>query len=162
MAQAHTLAGQPRSSQLCPSVELEQSMPSETAAISPFVDQLMAFITMFREMDGSEFEIEVALREAVANAVIHGNQLDPHKRVCVSCRCSTDGEVSLTVRDEGQGFDSSTIPDPTAPENRLTARGRGIYMMRVLMDEVSFEDGGVAVHMRKKSKSVAAERRGSE
>jgi serine/threonine-protein kinase RsbW len=115
------------------------------------VDQLMAFITKFREVDGSEIEIEIALREAVANAVIHGNHEDPRKRVHVSCHCRADGEVSLTVRDQGQGFDSTAIPDPTAPENRLSARGRGIYIMRVLMDEVSFEDCGVAVHMRKKS-----------
>ena len=62
-----------------------------------------------------------------------------------------DGEVSITVRDEGRGFDAATVQDPTAPDNRLLTHGRGIYLMKTLMDEVSFEDGGSAVRMRKAS-----------
>src|SRR6266851_4299719 len=61
-----------------------------------------------------------------------------------------DGEVTITVEDEGQGFDSETVPDPTAPENRLLTCGRGIYLMKTLMDEVRFERGGAVVHMQKK------------
>jgi serine/threonine-protein kinase RsbW len=70
-----------------------------------------------------------------------------------------DGEVWISVRDEGPGFDSSAVSDPTTPESRLVDHGRGIYLMRALMDEVSFEESGVVVYMRKKSNIPGAERR---
>jgi serine/threonine-protein kinase RsbW len=134
-----------------PFVELRQSLPSQIAIISLFVDQLMYFITRFRTPDGSELNIEAALHEALANAIVHGNQQDPRKLVCVACRCTTDGEVSLTVQDEGQGFDTAAILDPTTPKNRLLPHGRGIYLMKTLMDDVCFEEGGAVVFMRKAS-----------
>ena len=132
-------------------VELHQSFPSQVQAISPFVDQAMDFIAQSRRKDGSETDIEIALSEALENAIVHGNREDPHKSVYVTCRCSPGGEVSIVVQDEGQGFDTDTLPDPTAPENRLRTSGRGIYLMRTLMDEVRFEKGGAAIHMCKKS-----------
>jgi serine/threonine-protein kinase RsbW len=110
----------------------------------------MVFINRFRNVDGSEIDIEIALREALTNAVIHGNHEDPANRVYVVCRCSTDGNVSITIRDQGQGFDSRAVPDPTAPETLLSTHGRGIYLMRAFMDEVCFEEGGSVVYMRKK------------
>jgi serine/threonine-protein kinase RsbW len=93
--------------------------------------------------------------------VVHGNREDPNKYVYVVCRCNIDGEVSITVRDQGQGFDGASIPDPTAPENRMRTHGRGIYVMRALMDEVAFDQGGVVVRTRKKpnSGSSAADQR---
>ena len=134
-----------------PFVELRQSLPSQIAIISPFVDQLMHFIARFRNPDGSELDLETALHEALANAIVHGNREDPRKLVWVVCRCTTDGEVSLMVQDEGQGFDTATVLDPTTPENRLLPHGRGIYLMKTLMDEVCFEQGGALVFMRKTS-----------
>ena len=150
MAYTHALSLVPRTFRSVPFVELRQSLPSQIAAISPFVDQFMRFIAKFRAVDGSEVDIDMALREALANAIVHGNQEDPRKRVSVACRCTTDGEVSITVQDEGQGFDSGLVPDPTVSENRLLTYGRGIYLMKTLMDEVSFEQGGALVYMRKK------------
>lgn len=104
-----------------------------------------------RTADGSELNIEAALHEALANAIVHGNQEDPRKLVGVACRCTTDGEVSLTVQDEGQGFDTDAVVDPTTPENRLLPNGRGIYLMKALMDDVCFEQGGAVVCMHKAS-----------
>jgi serine/threonine-protein kinase RsbW len=130
---------------------LQQSLPSRIAIISPFLDQLMRFIARFRNRDGSELNIETALREALTNAIIHGNQEDRRKRAYVTCRCSTDGEVAVTIQDQGQGFNPDGVPDPTAAENRLLPHGRGIYLMRTLMDEVRFEQGGALVYMRKAS-----------
>lgn len=145
-----------------PLVEWRQSLPSQIEAISPLVDQVMRFVLNFRNADGSEVEIEMALREALANAVVHGNHENSYKRVFVECRCYMDGEVSITVRDEGAGFDRSTVPDPTAPENRLFTHGRGIYLMKTLMDEVSFEKGGAEVRIRKKSRAGSAAQRRAE
>ena len=134
-----------------PFVDLHQSLPSQLQAISPFVDELMHFIAKARSEDGSEMDIEIALREALENAIVHGNGEEPHKRVYVTCRCTPGGEVSITVQDEGRGFDTDTLPDPTTLENRLRTSGRGIYLMKTLMDEVCFEKGGTAVYMRKKA-----------
>jgi serine/threonine-protein kinase RsbW len=133
-----------------PFVELRQSFPSRGEAISPFVDQLMHFIARFRDVHSSEAGIELALREALANAVIHGNHEDPHKRVFISCRCTTNGEVSIKIQDEGQGFESGAVPDPTTVENRLRTSGRGIYLMRTFMDDVHFEERATVVCMHKK------------
>lgn len=136
-------------------IELRQSLPSQIWIISPFVDQLMPFIARFRSSDGGELNIELALREALANAIVHGNHEDPSKRVYVVCRCATDGEVSITVQDEGDGFDSDAVADPTTPENRLRPHGRGIHLMKTLMDDVQFEQGGAVVHLRKASNTSA-------
>src|ERR1700753_1537132 len=117
-------------------VEFRQSFPSQIQAIPPFVDQLMQFIARSRSKDGSETNIEIALSEVLENAVVHGNEENPDKRVSVTCRVAPDGEVSITVQDEGQGFDASTLPDPTTPQNWLLTSGRGIYLMKAFMDEV--------------------------
>jgi serine/threonine-protein kinase RsbW len=133
-----------------PCIELERSLPSEVAAISPFVDKLMLLMRKCGCVPEGESEVEIALREALANAVIHGNHENPLKLVYVTCRCEPD-EVSIAVKDEGQGFDISTMADPTAPENIRSVHARGIYLMKMLMDEVRFEEGGVVVRMRKRA-----------
>jgi len=151
MAYAQALSLRAPAFRSVPFVELKQSLPSRVSIISPLVEQLMRFIARFRNSDGSELDIEMALREVLANAIVHGNQQDPRKSVYVACRCTTDGEVSVTVQDEGQGFDADLVVDPTAQENRLLTHGRGIYLMRTLMDEVCFEQGGSVVYLYKAS-----------
>lgn len=125
MAQTHTLSLLPCISDGVSFVELRQSFPSQLQTISPFVDQLMRFVAKSRRKDGSEMDIEIALSEALENAIVHGNGEDPHKLVSVTCRCTPKGEVSITVQDEGQGFDTGTLLNPTAPENRLRTPGAG-------------------------------------
>jgi anti-sigma regulatory factor (Ser/Thr protein kinase) len=152
----------PRNGHSVPFIELRQTVASQVAAISPLADQLMRFILRFRSADGSEIDIELALHEALANAVIHGNAESSSKRMYVTCRCYMDGEVSITVRDEGRGFDTRGVPDPTARGHLLFTHGRGIYLMKVLMDEVCFAEGGALVMMRKRSNAGSAERRKRE
>jgi len=159
MAHTQSLSLLPRNAHSGPFIELRQSLSSKVAVISPFVDQLMHFILKFRSPDGTEADIEMALHEALANAVIHGNSENTCKRIYVECRCYMDGEVSITVRDEGRGFDRSAVLDPTVLENLLFTHGRGIYLMKTLMDEVSFEEGGAVVMMRKKSNANSADQR---
>jgi serine/threonine-protein kinase RsbW len=159
MAHTKSLSLLPRNGHSVPFVELRQSLPSKVAVISPFADQLMYFILKFRSADGTEADIEMALHEALVNAVIHGNGENSCKRIYVECRCYMEGEVAITVRDEGRGFDPSVLVDPTFRENLLIKHGRGIYLMKTLMDEVSFEEGGAVVMMRKKSNANSAEQR---
>ncbi len=80
---------------------------------------------------------------------------DPRSHVYVRFGCKSH-EVSIAVKDEGRGFDLNKMPDPTAPENIGSVRGRGIYLMKALMDEVRFEEGGVVVHMRKSTGHATA------
>src|SRR5262249_49636051 len=122
--------------------------------ISPFIEHLMRFIARFRGIATNNFEIEIAVREALANAIVHGNQEDPYKHVFVKCRCGADGDTSITIEDEGNGFRSNSVPDPTLPENQLQTHGRGLYLIKMFMDEVDFEQGGSVVHMRKKANAV--------
>jgi serine/threonine-protein kinase RsbW len=77
-----------------PCIETELSLRSEVAAISPFVDKLMFLIKRCRCAPGNETDIEIALREALSNAVIHGNHEDPRKLVYVSCRCQAEEGIS--------------------------------------------------------------------
>ena len=132
-------------------IGLRNILPNDIGIVSPFVDQLMRFISKFGMADESNYEIELALREALVNAIVHGNQNDPRKCIYVKCRCSLDGDVSLTVEDEGSGFAHDMVPNPTSPDNRLRTSGRGIYLIRTLMDEVDFGQGGSVVHMRKRA-----------
>lgn len=136
-----------------PFVELHHDFASRVSAISPSIDRLMKFIRFFMGKAGTatqdEDDIENAVQEAFSNAVLHGNHENPEKQVHVSCRCSLDGEVQISIRDEGEGFDGES-PDPTTPERRLLTHGRGIHIMKAIMDEVSFEKNGTVVRMRKR------------
>ena len=131
-----------------PHIALECSLPSEVTAISPFVDKLMFLLRTCSCVPEGVRDVEIALREALANAIIHGNHEDRRKHVHVICRCGPD-EVSIAIKDEGSGFDIDKVPDPTAPENIGSVHGRGIHVMKALMDEVRFEEGGAFIYMRK-------------
>ena len=156
MIETHDIERATSNSSSAPFVELHQAFPSSVAAISPFADQLMRFIKRFTLSFGAaketEDEVEIAINEALTNAVTHGNQENPEKQVHVACRCSMDGELLITVRDEGEGFDSRAVPDPTEAQKLLLTHGRGLYIMRTLMDEVSFEENGTVVLIRKRMK----------
>jgi len=132
-------------------LEIDAWMPSEIKAISPLVERLMRLIEGSHCITGEEPAVELALREALNNAVVHGNRLDAHKLVHVRCRCRVGEGVSLIVSDQGQGFDPSAVPDPLAVENLDLEHGRGIHIMKLAMDEVSFERRGTEVHLCKRA-----------
>jgi anti-sigma regulatory factor (Ser/Thr protein kinase) len=135
----------------CSALEIEAWMPSEVEAISPLVNRLMRLIEGSRCVTGSESAVELALREALSNAVLHGNGMDAHKFVQVRCQCESGRGVCIIVTDQGRGFDPSAVPNPLSVERLEAEHGRGIHLMKVAMDEVTFERGGTEVHMRKGS-----------
>jgi serine/threonine-protein kinase RsbW len=112
--------------QIGPCIELERSSPSELAAISPLVDRLMLLLRKCCCVPQGESDVEIALHEALGNAIIHGNHENPRKRVYIRCRCEPD-RVSITIKDEGRGFDITKMSDPTVPQNVASVHGRGIY-----------------------------------
>jgi len=124
---------------------------SEITLISPLVDWLMRLIAGSDCVSGKEDLVELALREALNNAILHGNRLDARKLVHVRCRCEPNKGVCIVVRDRGGGFDPNKVPDPLAFRDLSAEHGRGIHLMRFAMDDVSFERGGTEVHMRKQS-----------
>jgi serine/threonine-protein kinase RsbW len=81
--------------------------------------------------------LTIAAREAIANAIKHGNRMDPNKKVSVDLSLVDDTFI-MKVTDEGEGFDLSTIPDPRNPENLMKAKGRGIYYIKTFMDDVEY------------------------
>jgi serine/threonine-protein kinase RsbW len=98
--------------------------------------------------------VGVAVRESVINAIKHGNHNDQSKLVHVEFTSSTEpGELAVSIRDEGEGFDAQAVADPLAPENMLKSSGRGIFLMRNFMDDVELRrvpGGGMEVRMVKK------------
>ncbi len=86
----------------------------------------------------------VGLTEALSNAMLYGNNSDPEKRVRVEVTIKLE-EVSVRVTDQGMGFDPAMVPDPTLPDNITKSGGRGIFLMKALMDEVEFNDRGNSV-----------------
>jgi hypothetical protein len=111
----------------------------------------MSQIAPSRCVDGKEDFVERALRGAVSNGILHGNRPEPPKLVHLRCCCVGNVGVFVAGRDQGPGFDRGAIPNPLAVENLEAEHGRGIRLMKVAADEVSFEGGGTEVHIRRKS-----------
>ena len=114
------------------------------------VDRIMNVVREMSCASGSEFEIELALREALVNAVVHGCKSDPDKIVQCCVACDETRGLLIVVRDPGPGFDLASLPNPVVGQNLFASHGRGIYMINQLMDEVIFKRGGTEIHMRKK------------
>ncbi|HMI51491.1 MAG TPA: ATP-binding protein [Candidatus Saccharimonadales bacterium] len=136
-------------------LEVDSWTPSKIPAISPLVDRLMSLIKRSECVPGAEFDVELALREALENAVVHGNQEDPDKKVHVRCRCQPGKEISIVVTDEGQGFDFKRIAGSSITTDPDSEHGRGIQLMKAYMDDVNFERGGSQVHMRKQARNTS-------
>jgi len=96
------------------------------------------------------FAVRLAMEEALANAVKHGNKFDRKKKITVSAQVDPES-TAITVADEGDGFDPDHLPDPTADENLERPCGRGIMLMRAYMDDVIFNKRGNQVRMVKRT-----------
>ena len=137
-------------------LEIDFWMPSEVRAISPLVDRFMELIERAKCVPGAEFDVELAIREAVGNAVLHGNQENPNKQVHIRCRCESGNGISIVVTDEGNGFDFLKILGNGLTSDFQGSHGHGIQLMRAYMDDVRFEKGGSEVHMRKRLRAASS------
>ncbi|HEX5760833.1 MAG TPA: ATP-binding protein [Thermoanaerobaculia bacterium] len=109
--------------------------------------------------DDTRHWVGLAVREAVANAIKHGNRQDPGKQVEVDWAVE-GSELIVRVRDEGEGFDAARLDNPLAPENLLKPNGRGIFYMKSFMDRIDYgsgPDGGTEVTLRKRMAGRPAE-----
>jgi serine/threonine-protein kinase RsbW len=131
-------------------VTYDRVFPADPSEIDRVVESVMAIVGQIGCADGREHDIELALREALANAIRHGCKNDSSKQVQCTVACDEHQGMLVVVRDSGEGFDPSTVPSPLMGENVFRHHGRGIYLISQLMDEVRFEKGGTEIHMRKR------------
>jgi len=121
------------------------NIPSEIGNLSlveKAIDELSLELDLSDEVYGN---VLVATMEATNNAIIHGNNSDPGKNVKIEIHFEQK-ELKVHIEDQGRGFDYSTVPDPTAPENLEKINGRGIFLMERLSDEIVYlEDGRIVV-----------------
>lgn len=111
-----------------------ESNPNNLITVEEFVNYFSKEINL----DESKLPgLLLAVTEAVTNAIIHANKSDSNKKVQMSVK-TENGKLIISVKDEGKGFDPSKVPDPTEPENLLKDSGRGLYLMRVYMDDLKY------------------------
>lgn len=134
---------------LCSGCRLNMVIPADVREISSVCDGVMQVVRDMGIATGSEFEIETALREALANAIKHGCQGEATKKVQCCVTCEDSGEILIVVRDPGPGFRPSEVANPTAGPSLLSDHGRGIFLINQLMDEVQFEKDGREIQMRR-------------
>ncbi len=132
------------------SLRVRVTLAADRKAVDPVVAQVMESVRSMKCVDGKEDAIELALLEALANAVIHGAKEDPTKVVECLVACDEQRGILIIVRDPGPGFDPQEIPACTIGENLFSNHGRGIFLINQLMDEVKFHKNGTEIHMVKR------------
>lgn len=131
-------------------MKLKIALAAERDAVDPVVRRVMEVVRGMQCASGKEDDIELALTEALANAVVHGAKEDPSKTVECIVACDEERGMLIVVRDPGPGFDFSKIPNCCHGENIYSNHGRGIFLINQLMDEVAFHNGGTEIHMIKR------------
>lgn len=128
---------------------LELALTGDLTAVPAVRDRIMDFLEQQGVADEEAIDILVALQEALVNAVLHGCSNDP----CQIIRCSVEvdaEEISIVIRDPGEGFNSAAVTDVSDDGVNLTNHGRGIFLMRGLMDEISYSHGGSELRLKKR------------
>jgi serine/threonine-protein kinase RsbW len=126
------------------------TLAADRKAVDPVVARVMESVREMECGDGKEAAIELALQEALANAVVHGAKEDPSKVVECLVACDEQRGILIIVRDPGPGFDPQAIPSCTVGENLFSNHGRGIFLINQLMDKVEFHKNGTEIHMVKR------------
>jgi len=133
-----------------PACQLDMRIPADVTAVPKVVSGVMQLIRLKGIAAGHEVDVEIAIQEALANAIKHGCHNDPAKTVQCVVACDDAGELTVVVRDPGPGFDVAAVPSPLDGAGLMKESGRGIFLINELMDEVKFEEGGRSILMRKK------------
>jgi serine/threonine-protein kinase RsbW len=133
---------------------------SDLANVQRTSEQVLSFLAPLSLTDAAQFDIRLCLEEALINAMKYGNALQKSLPVELDVE-GADDTVRITVKDQGPGFDVSKIEDCTDEKNLYRNRGRGVYLIHQLMDEVRYNDKGNSLLMVKKIKSNAGGKHGS-
>lgn len=116
---------------------------SDISLVEKLIDELSQQYSFHSDVYG---KLLLAVVEGVNNAIVHGNKMVSEKKVTISYEVESN-RISFTIRDEGQGFDHTLLPDPTTPENIERTHGRGVFLMKHLTDELAFSDKGNEVKL---------------
>ena len=130
--------------------KLSVTLVADTNAVDPVVEGIMQMVKQMPCATGKEDAIQIALSEALANAVVHGAHSDSSKKIECEVACDETRGVLIVVRDPGAGFDPACVCNPVAGDNIYSDHGRGIYLINQLMDEVKFLNNGSEIHMLKR------------
>jgi anti-sigma regulatory factor (Ser/Thr protein kinase) len=134
----------------CSTCRFNMVIPADPREVPPVTEGIAQMLREKQWTDDEVIAVELAVTEALTNAIRHGCGGDPRQHVQCVVTCDEPGEVNVVIRDAGPGFNSADVADPLAPENLLKAGGRGVFLINQLMDEVGFRDGGREVAMRKR------------
>jgi len=129
-------------------LRLDATIDGKVESIRPLVDSIMQMVRAMGCAAGKEMQVEIALLEALANAVVHGCKNDPHKKVECCVACDEERGMLIIIRDPGEGFDPKSIPSPVQGQNVFSLHGRGIFLINQLADNVRYEKGGTEIHIR--------------
>jgi serine/threonine-protein kinase RsbW len=124
-------------------------LPSERGSNRQVTDELLSQLGAHGWPEADVFAVHLAVEEAIVNAIVHGNKLDPEKKVHVTCEVSAD-RVLVSIADEGPGFDPGGIPDCTADDRLDAPGGRGVMLMRSFMTRIEYNPAGNAVVLEKR------------
>jgi anti-sigma regulatory factor (Ser/Thr protein kinase) len=139
----------------CSACQFDMTIPADPRAIPTVTDGVLQVLQDKNWPEERIIEVELALQEALANAIRHGCKGDITRQVQCVVNCDGPQEIVIVVRDPGTGFDATKVPDPLEGDNVLKASGRGVFLINQLMDEVAFNDGGREVQMRKRRAKTA-------
>lgn len=136
-------------------IKMEKTLIQHTISLDSnqeSINKLTSYIDSIYEKYGALINdkygnVIIAMTEAVNNAITHGNKKDLDKKVTVNFK-KNEGNLTFTVQDEGEGFDYENVPDPTSPENLEKLNGRGIFLMKNLVDEITFHDMGKKIELK--------------
>jgi anti-sigma regulatory factor (Ser/Thr protein kinase) len=126
-------------------LQTEIAIGSQLGEIAGVIERLRSDPQLLSRIHGREAAFLIAMREALMNAVTHGNRSDASRKVYVQYSCEPDNSLLIVIRDEGDGFDPSSVP---IPKDLGEDRRRGIHLMTSYMDEVQFRRNGTEVYMR--------------
>lgn len=129
-------------------MRIDETFPADVQNIEPMVQRVMDLARELHCDEGKDMEIGLALQEALANAIVHGCKSDPSKTVTCRVEFPQPKEMLIVVRDSGPGFEERTVPDPLSAQGLQSDHGRGIRLIRGLMDEAHYKAGGTELHMK--------------
>lgn len=132
-------------------LKIERNLPSDLSLLDDAVAGIIAMI----KCAGCRYDMEkvdLAVREALANAMVHGNRCDQSKPVRISVKMYKDRGLLIVVKDAGRGFDPNRLPNPLLGPGRMSSHGRGIFLIKKCMDDVRFRfESGTSIYMRRYS-----------
>ena len=145
----------------CSTCQLNIVIPADTAAMQKVTAGLKEILAGKHWPEEEVMDVELAVQEALANAIRHGCKNDPTKLVQCCVTFDATGELVIVVRDPGPGFDVAAVPNPIAGDNLSKGSGRGVFLINQLMDTAEYTEGGRKVLMRKRSSATVEQPEGT-